>query len=79
MNERTIEVGKDVVLGGRTYHVCGEIAVGPNVRNQCPWVKGQWGVQGKRGAVGLLTVHVSGTWTLQFITSGGSRIEKGVL
>lgn len=78
MNERTIEVGGVLKLGGRNYVVKQNLPIGPATAKACPWIREQWAVEGVRGACAMLVVFTNNTYRLCFL-SGARRVETGAL
>lgn len=67
MNSATYQIGEQVKINGRSYTVEANFGLGENTAKACPWIKGQYGVRGKRDAVALLQEHTDGILKLIFV------------
>lgn len=68
-----IKVGGAVKVNGREYTITANLGIGENVARVCPWIAGQYGITGKRGAVALMQVYRTGSVKLVFTTA--ARVE----
>ena len=64
-----MQIGNQIEINGRAYTISANLGIGEATAKCCPWITGQYGIEGKRGAIAMMMIFTNGTGRLVFTTA----------